>query len=231
MSRFITTRRQFLASTTAGLGLAAAGGLARPALAASGRPVITHGIQSGDITANSAVIWSRADRAARMMVEVAATEDFKNARMIRGPHAFETSDFTAKIDLTGLEAGQDVFYRVHFQSLESDRATSEPMVGRIRTAPTQKRDVNFVWSGDTAGQGWGINEAWGGMRGYKAMLDQNPDFYLNSGDCIYADGVIKPEVTLKDGTVWKNVVIEEKTKVAETLNEFRGNYKYNLMAR
>jgi alkaline phosphatase D len=229
MSRFITTRRQFLASTTAGLGLAAAGGLARPALAASGRPVITHGIQSGDITANSAVIWSRADRAARMMVEVAATEDFKNARMIRGPHAFETSDFTAKIDLTGLEAGQDVFYRVHFQSLESDRATSEPMVGRIRTAPTQKRDVNFVWSGDTAGQGWGINEAWGGMRGYKAMLDQNPDFYLNSGDCIYADGVIKPEVTLKDGTVWKNVVIEEKTKVAETLNEFRGNYKYNLM--
>ncbi len=228
MSRLFTTRRQFLASTSAGLTLAASG-LARPALAQAGRPVITHGIQSGDITANSAVVWSRADRAARMMIEVAATEDFKNARMIRGPHALENSDFTAKTVITGLEAGQDVFYRVAFASLDNEKAMSEPVVGRIRTAPTQKRDITFVWSGDTAGQGWGINEAWGGMRGYKAMLDQNPDFYINSGDCIYADGPMKSEVTLKDGTIWKNILIEEKTKVAETLNEFRGNYKYNLM--
>ena len=229
MSRILTTRRRLLQTAGAGLTLAAAGGFARPALAIAGRPVITHGIQSGDISTNSAVIWSRADRAARMMIEVAATEDFKNARMIRGPHALENSDFTAKTIVTGLEGGQDVFYRVHFASLDDDKATSEPMTGRIRTAPVTKRDINFVWSGDTAGQGWGINEAWGGMRGYKAMADQNPDFYLNSGDCIYADGPIKPEVPLKDGTVWKNIVTEEKSKVAETLGEFRGNYKYNLM--
>jgi alkaline phosphatase D len=31
--------------------------------------------------------------------------------------------------------------------------------------------------------------------------------------------------------VWKNLMIEEKAKVAETLAEFRGNYKYNLMDR
>ena len=48
MSRFITSRRQFLASSTAGIALAASG-LPRPALATAGRPVITHGIQSGDI--------------------------------------------------------------------------------------------------------------------------------------------------------------------------------------
>ena len=205
MSRFITTRRQFLASTTAGIGLAATG-LARPALAASGRPVITHGIQSGDISANSAVVWSRADRASRMMIEVAATEDFKNARMIRGPHALANSDFTAKMNLSGLEPGQDVHYRVQFVSLDDDKATSEPVIGRIRTAPVTRSDINFVWTGDTAGQGWGINEAWCGMRGYKAMLDQNPDFFINSGDCIYADGPLKSEVTLKDGSVWKNVM-------------------------
>jgi alkaline phosphatase D len=228
MPRFITTRRQFLASTTAGIGLAAAG-LARPALATSGRPVITHGIQSGDISANSAVVWSRADRASRMMIEVAATEDFKNARMIRGPHALANSDFTAKMNLTGLEGGQDVHYRVHFVSLDDDKATSEPVAGRIRTAPVTRSDINFVWTGDTAGQGWGINEAWGGMRGYKAMLDQNPDFFINSGDCIYADGPLKSEVTLNDGSIWKNVMTPEKAKVAETLQEFRGNYQYNLM--
>jgi hypothetical protein len=35
------------------------------------------------------------------------------------------------------------------------------MIGRFRTAPADNRTVLFVWSGDTAGQGWGINEAWG----------------------------------------------------------------------
>ena len=29
--------------------------------------------------------------------------------------------------------------------------------------------------------------------------------------------------------MWKNIVTEEKSKPAETLAEFRGAYKYNLM--
>lgn len=229
MSRSAITRRHLLQTSGAGMTLATSGFFAAPAIAQAGRPVITHGIQSGDISANSAVVWSRADRPSRMMIELAATEDFRNPVLVRGPHALETSDYTAKTVLTGLESGQDIFYRIHFVSLDSDRASSDPVVGRIRTAPSQHRDISFVWTGDTAGQGWGINEAWGGMRGYKAMHDHNPDFFINSGDCIYADGPLKSEVSLADGTIWRNVMIEEKTKVAETLREFRGNYKYNLM--
>ena len=36
-------------------------------------------------------------------------------------------------------------------------------------------------------------------------------------------------MTLPDGSVWRNVTIEEKSKVAETLAEFRGNHRYNLL--
>jgi len=36
-------------------------------------------------------------------------------------------------------------------------------------------------------------------------------------------------VKLADGTMWNNVVTEEVSKVAETLNEYRGRYRYNLM--
>src|SRR5262249_26045349 len=50
-----------------------------------------------------------------------------------------------------------------------------------------------------------------------------------SGDNIYADGVMKESVDLPDGTKWKNVVTPEKSKVAQTLDDFRGNYKYNFM--
>ena len=103
------------------------------------------------------------------------------------------------------------------------------MVGRFRTAPSDRRSVSFVWSGDVAGQGWGIDEARGGMRAYATMLKSRPDFFIHSGDTIYADGPIAAEVKLPDGTLWKNIVTEDKSKPAETLAEFRGNFKYNLM--
>jgi hypothetical protein len=47
-------------------------------------------------------------------------------------------------------------------------------------------------------------------------------FFLHSGDVIYADGPLLPEVKLTDGTVWRNIVTESKSKVAETLDDFRG---------
>ena len=34
---------------------------------------------------------------------------------------------------------------------------------------------------------------------------------------------------LDDGTLWRNLVTPAKSKVAETLDEFRGNYLYNLL--
>ena len=105
------------------------------------------------------------------------------------------------------------------------------MTGRFRTAPRDRRSISFVWSGDTAGQGWGIDEARGGMRTYATMLRNRPDFFIHSGDTIYADGPILAEQKMPNGEIWKNVVSEEKAKVAETLAEFRGNYKYNLLDR
>jgi alkaline phosphatase D len=223
------TRRTFVASTAVGATIASVPFLGAPAFAQSGRPLITHGVQTGDVTPTSGIIWSRADRASRMVVDVSTVESFANAKRITGPAALETTDFAAKIDLQGLPAGQDIFYRVQFIDLMDVKATSEPVIGRFRTGPAGNRDVSFVWSGDTAGQGWGINEDWGGMKIYKTMQDNDPDFFIHSGDTIYADNPMEAEVPLADGTVWKNVMIEEKAKVAETLPEFRGQYKYNLL--
>jgi alkaline phosphatase D len=67
------------------------------------------------------------------------------------------------------------------------------------------------------------------MRGFDAVRRREPDFFIHSGDTIYADVPIHAEVKLPDGTIWKNVITEAKSKVAETLDEFRGNYHYNLL--
>jgi alkaline phosphatase D len=61
------------------------------------------------------------------------------------------------------------------------------------------------------------------------MHDTNPDFFVHAGDTVYADGPIAEQVVEPDGQVWRNVVIPEVTKVAETLAEFRGRHRYTLM--
>ncbi len=116
----------------------------------------------------------------------------------------------------------------------------QPIVGRFVTLPFNRDDdshhgsrrggdLRFVWGGDTAGQGWGINRAFGGMKIYEAMRQRQPRFFIHSGDTIYADGPIKETVTAENGQAWTNVITPEVGKVAETLDEFRGRYRYNLI--
>jgi alkaline phosphatase D len=229
------SRRWLLRAGSAGLGTALLAGAGRsllmpcPALAAGSRPLITHGLQSGDVGADGAIVWARTDRPARMIVDYALSDSFADASRVVGPAALAEGDYTARILLAGLPAGQEVFYRVSFEDLGDLTSLSEPLIGHFRTAPADKRDVSFVWGGDVAGQGWGINPDLGGMTIFKAMAGLDPDFFLHSGDSIYADGPIAAEKDLPDGSKWKNLVTEEKSKVAETLAEFRGAYKYNLM--
>lgn len=221
------SRRQFLATTAISAGALALPGYARAS--GHGGPKITHGLQTGDIAHNSAVIWTRADKPAQMLVEWSTTESFKVAHKVPGLGLTSATDNMGKMLLTGLPADQDIFYRVSLGDLHDANAVSEPTVGRFRTAPVTARDVSFVWSGDTCGQGWGIDRNRGGMTAYATMLGHRPDFFIHSGDTIYADGPLKEEVELKDGTIWKNVVTEEKSKVAETLHEFRHNWLYNML--
>src|SRR5580693_4760117 len=222
------SRRRFLSSAAA-TGAGAFGAIAMPYLSrAADRPQITHGVQSGDVGADGGVVWARADRPSQMLVEVATTESFKNSRTLPPIAALPESDFTAKMLVENLPAGQDIFYRVRFRDLSHPDISSEAVVGRFRTAPADRRDVSFVWGGDVAGQGWGINPDDGGMVTYAAMHKHQPDFLIHSGDTIYADGIIKDEVKLPDGTTWKNITIPEKAKVAETLDEYRAAHKYNF---
>ncbi len=196
---------------------------------AADRPAVTHGVQAGDIDMSSGMIWARSDRPARMQVDVATTESFKDAMRLSPIDAGPDSDFTVKRLLVDLPPDQTIFYRVRFASLAHGSVRGAPVVGRFRTAPSGRRAVRFVWSGDTAGQGWGINPEDGGMKTYATMAGHDPDFFIHSGDTIYADGPIRKEVKLAGGGVWKNVVAEGVGKVAESLDEYRGRWKYNLL--
>ncbi|MDJ0383588.1 alkaline phosphatase D family protein [Streptomyces sp. G-G2] len=228
------TRRTLLSgSLAASAALALPLGAAAPAFARSGRPSALWGVQSGEVTERSAAVWTRSDRPAWMYVETSPTESFRRAvRRHPGPLLGPATDFTGTTTLHGLPPGQQVHYRVVLAAPDDPRRTGEPVYGTLRTNPVSRRSgVRFLWSGDLAGQGWGINPDLGGYRVFEEMRLRDPDFFLFSGDTIYADGPIQPSVTLPDGRVWRNVTTQEKSKVAETLAEFRGNFRYNLLDR
>src|ERR1700716_4047123 len=224
------TRRQLLVRSASSVALAGLGGLARPYLSrAADRPLIACGLASGDVSNESSVVWARADRPARMQVEGSTVESFKAILRSASADALPEHDFASKVLLEGLPPGQDIFYRVRFEDIAESGIAGETQVGHCRTAPTDKRSISFVWSGDTAGQGWGIDASRGGMRTYRTMLENCPDFFIHSGDHIYADCPVPSELKLPNGEIWRNIVTEEKSVVAHSLAQFRGNYKYNLL--
>ncbi|MFE1764251.1 alkaline phosphatase D family protein [Streptomyces angustmyceticus] len=239
-------RRSLLQGAAAGSAALALPALscAAPAQARSGRPGADWGVQVGDVTTSSGLVWVRSDRPARMLVQTAATESFRNARTWHGPVIGAATDFTGVTSLHGLPSGEQIHYRVLLADPDDPRRSGRPVTGTFRTAPAHRgtagasrsagadgrqEGVRFHWSGDLAGQGWGINPDRGGYRVYEDMRRRNPDFFLCSGDNIYADSPIPERVTLPDGRIWRNVTTEEKAKVAETLAEFRGAFRYNLL--
>lgn len=221
------SRRTVLTGALGGASAIALGASA-PAGASSlvvrGRPQLTHGVMSGDVTQSTGVVWARTDQVARLVAEVRSGG---TRRVIRGPWATPDTDGTAKIDLTGLAPGREYDVRLGFEGVEGHAGEAQTV--SFRTAPVHRAAQSFVWTGDTAGQGWGINPDLGGMTGYRAMQDVRPDFFIHSGDTVYADNPITDSVTEPDGQVWRNLVIPEITTVAESLAQYRGRHRYNMM--
>ncbi|RAX50420.1 alkaline phosphatase [Arthrobacter sp. AQ5-05] len=247
----LPNRRSLLKGAAALSALAATSPAAPSALAAqrpAGVPLavrrltLPSGISTGDVSTDSAVLWSRASGPGRRHATLRATDEaghplagrFARTVKLAGSQAHAGTDFTAKINARGLPAGTRFAMELYFED-ESGRR-SESGTGSFSTAPAPGNGRNresaaqsFVWTADTAGQGYGINEEIGGMRGYAAMAATKPDFFLHSGDTIYADGPIAAQMTEPDGNIWRNVITEEVAKVAETLNEYRGRHRYNMM--
>ena len=167
------------------------------------------------------MLWARSSGRGRLVARI------DGRRTVRGPWVGEDSDFTGRLELGGLRDGREHRATLWFE--DEDGTRGEPGELTFRTGDRRRSATSFVWTGDTAGQGWGINPDLGGMTAYATMLATRPDFFVHAGDTIYADGPITETVTEPDGQIWRNLVIPEVTKVAETLAEFRGRHRYNLL--
>jgi SAM-dependent methyltransferase len=169
-----------------------------------------------------AVIWSRRPRrGSRQYPRLSAS----TIRAAYRPMALDTSDHLAR---------RAAICRASASSAACSSRTDRLAGGasRRRAFPTRRPRASRATSRSpfppTPWARAGASTRWGGLRICETMLRPGGHF-VHLGDTIYADNPLVAEVKLDDGTIWKNVVTPAKSKVAETLEEYRGNYQYNLL--
>ncbi len=163
----------------------------------------THGVASGDVTATSAVLWTRVDREASLRVEASTDPNFRAATLTRTAAATAATDFTVKIVAEPLDSGRLYYYR-----FTDGDATSD--TGSFRTAPPRNMSapVRFVFTGDSDGTRVNGRPAFNQFEVLDAARRENPDFFVYLGDTVYADSGRRPAP-------------------AHTLDEYRALYKEN----
>lgn len=148
-----------------------------------------NGVIVGDVTSNSAVIWSRADRDSVMHVQ------------LRGRHGKfvevdQTKDYAGKVFFDHLRPDTEYHYTVEFLAKHSqilkDNASekSQKLSGQFRTAPDAAalKAVKFAWGGDLAGQN-ACRDATRGFPIFEVLNREKWDFFIGLGDMIYADAI------------------------------------------
>jgi alkaline phosphatase D len=178
------TRRHFLnlaGTTAAGVAIAPwlwpSMGMAVQALQGTG---LSLPCAAGDVTADGAVIWLRAENESAVAVEYGKDPSLRNALKTAPIQVTSGNDCTGKLYLRDLEPGSAYYYR----ALLPDKRPGP--ISRFVTAPRadQAANVRFAFSGDT-------RQSYRPFAIMDAIREKQPEFFLHLGDTIYgdADGV------------------------------------------
>ncbi len=133
------------------------------------------GLAAGDVAAQAAILWTRTGGPAPLRAEYATTPGFDDARFTAPFYTTPEDDYTAKLELTGLDPGRRYFYRFVSGSVRS-------ISGVFVTPPAADREdpVTLTWGADTA-------EDYKPFRVFRGMPARNADLFLYLGDTVYTD--------------------------------------------
>jgi alkaline phosphatase D len=156
------------------------------------------GVAAGDVTADRAVLWTRADDPGELVLRVARDVNLSESLQTATIAARDEHDRTVKVDIAGLSPDASYYYR--FERVDDPSRASR--LGRFRTAPPPDaaRPLRFSFSGDS-------NFARAPFGLLHSVARDEPDFFIWFGDTMYAD--------LPAGEL----------RVATTLDEYRAKYR------
>ena len=161
---------------------------------------VSHGVATGDVTSDSALVWFRTDGPAQVEVRFATVNDWERFELGGAQQQSsmkseqfstkEEQDFTLKVPLTGLSPATR--YRYDVRTLQPTRSYAESTTGitqgEFMTAPSSNvsAPTTFLWSADLGGQHRCRDEQ-SGYPIFNILRGQKPDFTILLGDLIYGD--------------------------------------------
>lgn len=174
---------------------------------------ITHGPLSGEVTATTVNLWARGSQAGTLRFEVAEGLEFAEIAASGEVVISTAQDLVGQVTVQGLKPATQYYYRV---ALEGGAAKQ----GAFRTAPAPESSAafSFLLGACLGGQGY-CRDPQTGWQIFQPMLAENPDFFLLTGDGVYASGVCPTENN-------RNVAGAER--LPTDLESFRARYRYHL---
>jgi alkaline phosphatase D len=218
---------------------------------------ITHGIASGDVTDQSAIIWARANTDSQMHIMYDTDPGFKSHSFANTTDVADSAtDYTSMIRLQHLEPGTVYYYNVWFSDPDNATGISNSELGKFITAPVagpaeanslnaSSKEITFLWGGDVGGQMYCRNAQDGGYSIFNAMASLQPDFFIANGDMIYADGTcpqvgptftVNTTATLDQNFTWQNIPADfnsisnssiDWTNKSKVKEIYQDHWKYN----
>ena len=166
--------------------LAAVAMLAAAAVSAdAATPGFRYGVAAGEITATSAILWTRAPGSGAVTLRVSRNRSLATSRFATAK-ATRSDDLTLSIVVRGLTPGSRYYY-------EFAQGRSRSRRGTFVTAPgtTTNANVRFAISGDAdATPGKDGRPGFNTFQVYAAMANEANAFNINLGDTIYSDSEV-----------------------------------------
>jgi alkaline phosphatase D len=196
--------------------LAAAALVAVPASASA--KGFSYGVAAGEVTAKSAFLWARADKAGTYTLQVATDKRFRKFVDEVTVKATKGHDNSLEKVVKGLKPDTSYYYR--FQN-----GSKRSAVGKFRTAPdpNKAKTIKFAFSGDADAQPavGSTKPFYNNFQAYRSMARAGNLFNINLGDTIYSDSEVPGRGAL--ATTVKQKWAKYKQNLAlKNLQLFRG---------
>ena len=137
---------------------------------------LLHGPIVGSVTENRARIWLRSAKESVIVVEASLSEDFTEIAALGQGNTKADDDYTATIELNGLQAGQKYFYRMKIDGREANGAFEQS----FRSFPKKNKNFSIIFGG-----GAGYNPQYEHM--WDNIVKHQPTALLQLGDNVYHD--------------------------------------------
>jgi alkaline phosphatase D len=179
MRRFEDVRRFALLAAVATL-------VAATVAAHAATPGFRYGVASGQITATSALLWTRAPASGRVRYAVFPATSPVSAAKFRSTRAPKAGDQTVTVGVYGLRPGTRYRYVFEQGGARSQVGTFETALAKLAAAT-----VRFAISGDAdATPGVNGKPGFNRFEVYGRMATEGNDVNINLGDTIYSDSEV-----------------------------------------